>query len=124
MLSALRALTRQHRLVRLVVSSVALTLCYGASLYLAVLAVGHPIDLTLVPPVILVCVVGEGVATAAPTPGGLGATEAALVSGLLLYGLTVETAVAAVLIYRLATFWLPAVPGFVALRVLVHRRLV
>ncbi|WP_405095748.1 lysylphosphatidylglycerol synthase domain-containing protein [Micromonospora sp. NBC_01412] len=123
-LSALRALTRQHRLVRLVVSSVALTLCYGASLYLAVLAVGHPIDLTLVPPVILVCVVGEGVATAAPTPGGLGATEAALVSGLLLYGLTVETAVAAVLIYRLATFWLPAVPGFVALRVLVHRRLV
>ncbi len=122
-LDALRALPRQHRLSRLVGAALALTLAYGLSLYFGLLAVGEPISLALLPPVILVSVVGEGVASAAPTPGGLGATEAALVSGLLLYGVPVDTAVAGVLVYRLATFWLPAPFGYVALRWLAHRRL-
>ncbi|WDZ83391.1 flippase-like domain-containing protein [Micromonospora cathayae] len=121
---ALRALVHHGRLVRLLAVCLALTLAYGASLYLALLAVGLPDPLAFLPAVLLVCIVGEGVASAAPTPGGLGATEAALVSGLLLSGVPVETAVAGVLVYRLATFWLPAVPGYLALRVLVHRRLV
>ncbi|MEV6812353.1 lysylphosphatidylglycerol synthase domain-containing protein [Micromonospora sp. NPDC051296] len=120
---ALQALTHQHRLTRLVVSAVALTLAYGLSLYFGLLAVGQPVSLALLPPVILVCVVGEGVASAAPTPGGLGATEAALVSGLLLYGVPIDTAVAGVLIYRLATFWIPAPIGYVALRMLTRRHL-
>ncbi|WP_433532296.1 lysylphosphatidylglycerol synthase domain-containing protein [Micromonospora sp. CA-263727] len=120
---ALRALTHQHRLIWLIVSAVALTLAYGLSLYAGLLAVGQPVGLALLPPVILVCVIGEGVATVAPTPGGLGATEAALVSGLLLYGVPVDAAVAGVLIYRLATFWIPAPVGYVALRALLRRRL-
>ncbi|MFF5073506.1 flippase-like domain-containing protein [Micromonospora olivasterospora] len=121
--AALRALARRQRLARLVAASVALSLAYGVGLYLALLAVGHHLDLRLLAPAILVCLVGEGVATAAPTPGGLGATEAALASGLLLYGVAADTAVAAVLVYRLATFWLPALPGYVALRALLRRRL-
>ena len=72
---------------------------------------------------ILVCLVGEGVSSAAPTPGGLGATEAALVSGLLLYGVPLDAAVAGTLIYRLATFWLPVPPGYLAFRLLARRRL-
>ncbi|WP_223256424.1 flippase-like domain-containing protein [Micromonospora endophytica] len=121
---ALRGLPRHHRLPRLVAAALALTLAYGLSLYLGLLAVGEPISLALLPPVILVSVVGEGVASAAPTPGGLGATEAALVSGLLLYGVPVDTAVAGVLVYRLATFWAPAPFGYLALRWLAHRQLV
>ncbi|BCJ65820.1 flippase-like domain-containing protein [Polymorphospora rubra] len=121
--AALRALTERRRLVRLTAVSLGLTVLYGACLYLALLAVGLPVDLAVVPAVVLVSVVGEGVASAAPTPGGLGATEAALVSGLLLYGIAPDTAVAGVLIYRLATFWLPALPGYVALRMLLHRQL-
>ncbi|RIV39707.1 lysylphosphatidylglycerol synthase domain-containing protein [Micromonospora radicis] len=123
-LGTLRALPRRHRLSRLLAAAVALTLAYGSSLYFGLLAVGQPISLALLPPVILVCVVGEGVASAAPTPGGLGATEAALVSGLLLYGVPVDTAVAGVLVYRFATFWLPAPVGYVALRMLARRELV
>ncbi|MDG9675870.1 lysylphosphatidylglycerol synthase domain-containing protein [Micromonospora sp. DH14] len=120
--TALRDLRHQHGLRRLVVASTALTLTYGLSLYLALLATGS-VPLTHLPPVILVCLVGEGVASAAPTPGGLGATEAALVSGLLLYGLPLDVAVAGTLIYRLATFWLPVPPGYLAFRVLTRRRL-
>ncbi|MFG2054560.1 flippase-like domain-containing protein [Micromonospora sp. NPDC048930] len=117
---ALRALSRSGRISPLLAVSVALTLAYGAALWLALLAVGLPIDPALIAPVVLVSVVGEGLATAAPTPGGLGATEAALVSGLLIYGIRPEIAVAGVLVYRLATFWLPVLPGYAALRLLVR----
>ncbi|MER5457480.1 lysylphosphatidylglycerol synthase domain-containing protein [Micromonospora sp. NPDC002389] len=120
-LAALHTLTHHHRLPRLLGASLALTLTYGLCLYLALLATGRPFAITLIPPVILICVIGEGVASAAPTPGGLGATEAALVSGLLLYGIPLDTAVATVLIYRLATFWIPVPPGYLALRALSRR---
>ncbi|MGR6319354.1 lysylphosphatidylglycerol synthase domain-containing protein [Micromonospora soli] len=121
---ALRALARSGRIVPLLAVSVALTLAYAAAFWLALLGVGLPADPALIAPVVLVCIVGEGLSTAAPTPGGLGATEAALVSGLLLYGVRPETAVAGVLVYRLATFWLPVLPGYVALRGLVRRHAV
>ncbi|MET8090237.1 lysylphosphatidylglycerol synthase domain-containing protein [Micromonospora sp. NPDC005220] len=122
-ITALRALTRQHGLRRLVVASTALTLTYGLCLYLALLATRGPVPIAHLPQVILVCLVGEGVSSAAPTPGGLGATEAALVSGLLLYGVPLDAAVAGTLIYRLATFWLPVPPGYLAWRAMSRRRL-
>ena len=55
-------------------------------------------------------------AAAAPTPGGLGAIEAALIAGLIGVGLAAGPAVSAVLLYRLATYWLPIVPGWLAWR--------
>ncbi|MFI7158374.1 lysylphosphatidylglycerol synthase domain-containing protein [Micromonospora chalcea] len=120
--TALRELRHQHGLRWLVAASTALTLTYGLCLYVALIAAG-PVPLAHLPPVILVCLVGEGVSSAAPTPGGLGATEAALVSGLLLYGVPLDAAVAGTLIYRLATFWLPVPPGYLAFRLLTRRRL-
>lgn len=69
--------------------------------------------------VALAFLAGSAVASAAPTPGGLGAVEAALVAGLTALGVDPASAIAGVLSYRLATFWLPAIPGgitFVALR--------
>ena len=57
---------------------------------------------------------GSAIANAAPTPGGLGATEAALIAALS----TVEDAaivIPAVFLFRLITFWLPILPGWVAL---------
>ncbi|MFD6262950.1 lysylphosphatidylglycerol synthase domain-containing protein [Micromonospora chalcea] len=119
---ALRELRHHHGLRWLVVASTALTLTYGLCLYLALIAAG-PVPLAHLPPVILVSLVGEGVSSAAPTPGGLGATEAALVSGLLLYGVPLDAAIAGTLIYRLATFWLPVPPGYLAFRLLTRRRL-
>jgi uncharacterized protein (TIRG00374 family) len=61
------------------------------------------------------------IAAASPTPGGLGAIEAALVAGLTGIGLPPGPAVSAVLTYRLATYWLPGVPGWAALRLLQRR---
>ena len=55
---------------------------------------------------------GSAVATAAPTPGGLGAVEAALIAGLVAAGVDKEIAVPAVFLFRFATFWLPILPGW------------
>jgi uncharacterized membrane protein YbhN (UPF0104 family) len=50
----------------------------------------------------------------APTPGGLGALEAAVIAGLVAAGMDHTIAVPAVFLYRLATLWLPILPGWVA----------
>ena len=59
-----------------------------------------------------VYLVGSAVAQAAPTPGGLGAVEAALIAGLVAAGLDNTVAVPAVFFYRLFTFWVPILPGW------------
>ncbi len=59
---------------------------------------------------------GAVVSSVAPTPGGLGAMEAALVAGLTHVGVLDGKAVAAVLTFRLLTYWLPILPGYLSLR--------
>jgi undecaprenyl-diphosphatase len=61
------------------------------------------------------------IAAAAPTPGGLGALEAALVAGCTGLGVEPSIAVAAVLSYRLLTFWLPILPGWLCFHLLDRR---
>jgi uncharacterized membrane protein YbhN (UPF0104 family) len=61
------------------------------------------------------------IAAAAPSPGGLGAIEAALVAGLTGVGMQAGPAVSAVLLYRLVTYWLPVAPGWLSWRALQRR---
>ena len=66
-------------------------------------------------PIAIVAVVylaGATLGQAAPTPGGLGAVEAALAAGLTAGGLDGGLAVSSVLLFRLITFWIPTVPGY------------
>ena len=65
--------------------------------------------------VAIVYLTGSAIVSAVPTPGGLGAVEAALSAGLTAAGLPGITAVSAVLLYRTVTFWLPVPLGWVAL---------
>jgi len=46
----------------------------------------------------------------------VGAFEAALIAGLAGLGISSGAAVSAVIIYRLATYWLPVPPGWLCLR--------
>jgi len=69
----------------------------------------------------VVYLAGSALASAAPTPGGLGATEAALVAGLAVVDVRQNLAIPAVLLFRIATFWLPILPGWIALTVLQRR---
>jgi uncharacterized membrane protein YbhN (UPF0104 family)/tRNA A-37 threonylcarbamoyl transferase component Bud32 len=51
-----------------------------------------------------------------PVPGGIGVAEAALTTGLVAVGVPESQAFAAALTYRLATFYLPPIWGYVSLR--------
>ena len=51
-----------------------------------------------------------------PIPGGIGVSEAGLTFGLVSAGMPEEAAFGAVILYRLATFYLPPIWGFFAMR--------
>ena len=60
--------------------------------------------------------------TVVPVPGGIGVAEGALVAGLTGLGVDEGTAFAAVISYRISTFYLPPVWGYLALRWLEAKR--
>jgi uncharacterized membrane protein YbhN (UPF0104 family) len=97
-----------------------LNLAFVAVLFACVEAFDGNLNIAVVAVVYLA---GATIGQAAPTPGGLGAVEAALVAGLTAAGLDAGVAVSAVLLYRLVTFWLPTVPGYWAFNYLTKKNL-
>ncbi|MEU3959254.1 lysylphosphatidylglycerol synthase domain-containing protein [Streptomyces buecherae] len=69
----------------------------------------------------VVFLAGNALGSAAPTPGGVGAVEAALIAGLTFAGLPYDTAAPAVLLFRLMTFWLPVLPGWLSFSYLTRK---
>ena len=99
------------RLALLLGGSAAITLAYLGAMVASLEAFGSTASFPLVA---LLFLTGSAIANAAPTPGGLGAAEAALITALS----TVEDfniVVPAVFLYRFVTFWLPILPGWAAL---------
>ncbi|MEU6343032.1 lysylphosphatidylglycerol synthase domain-containing protein [Streptomyces sp. NPDC046977] len=73
--------------------------------------------------VAVIFLAGNALGSAAPTPGGLGAVEGALIAGLTTIGrLDSATATSAVLLFRVLTFWLPVLPGWLAFTQLTRRQ--
>ncbi len=97
-----------------------LNAAYIAALAGSVYAFGGDLNLAAIA---IVYLTGSVVGQAAPTPGGLGAVEAAMAAGLTAAGLAGGLAVSAVLLFRLVTFWLPTVPGWLSLNAMQRRDL-
>ena len=57
-----------------------------------------------------------------PVPGGVGVTEGGLIFGLTSFGVPQEAAFAAVILYRISTFYTPPIWGFFSLRWLERNR--
>lgn len=74
--------------------------------------------------VTVVTMVGGTLAAAAPTPGGVGAVEAALIGGLAAFGVPTAVAVPSVLLYRVLTVWLPVFAGWPIMRWLTARDMI
>lgn len=104
-------LRRPSKVAMLVGGSVLLTFFYLTTFFLSLEAFGGGLPFATVGGIFLV---GSAIAQAAPTPGGLGAVEAALIAGLVGAGLDSTVAVPAVFLYRLFTFWAPILPGWIA----------
>ncbi|HSL60074.1 MAG TPA: lysylphosphatidylglycerol synthase transmembrane domain-containing protein [Acidimicrobiales bacterium] len=98
------------RVAALFGGSLGISLTYIAALAFSVAAFGGGVSLVQIGAAYLVAV---AIASIAPTPGGLGALESAMIAGLTGFGLPAGVAVSATLTFRLATFWLPILPGWV-----------
>ena len=95
-----------------------LTFGYLVAFIAALRALGaHPAII----PAGVVYLAGNAVGSAAPTPGGLGAVEAVLVAGLTAIGIPAHEAIPSVLIFRIATFWLPIPAGWLSFLALQRR---
>ena len=70
----------------------------------------------------VVYLTGSAIGSLLPTPGGLGAVEAALTAGLTATGMPGAVAVSSVLLFRLLTFWLPVPFGWAALSYLERKQ--
>jgi len=74
--------------------------------------------------VTVVTMVGGTLASAAPTPGGIGAVEAALIGGLAAFGVPAAVGVPSVLLYRVLTCWLPVFIGWPVMRWLAKNQMI
>ncbi|MDJ0663788.1 MAG: lysylphosphatidylglycerol synthase transmembrane domain-containing protein [Acidimicrobiia bacterium] len=90
-----------------------ITMSYVFALWYSIAAFGGGIGFVAVTAVYLA---GSALAQVAPTPGGIGAAEAALIAGLTTFGLDPGVAVPAVFLFRIGTFWAPILPGYLAFK--------
>jgi glycosyltransferase 2 family protein len=108
-------LRRPGKAAQLLGGSAAVTLSYALALACCLAAFDAHLPLV---GTVAVYLAGAAVASISPTPGGLGAMEAALVAGFTAVGVPTGPAVAGVLAFRLLTYWLPILPGWLAYRAL------
>ncbi|BBZ29706.1 membrane protein [Mycolicibacterium madagascariense] len=101
------------RLAIIVAGCAATTLGAALALWASVEAFGGG---TTFVTVTVVTMIGGTLASAAPTPGGVGAVEAALIGGLAAFGVPAAVAVPSVLLYRVLTCWLPVFVGWPVMR--------
>ncbi|MGB7143412.1 flippase-like domain-containing protein, partial [Mycobacterium sp.] len=109
------------RLALIVLGCTGTTLGAALTLWTSVEAFGgHATFVT----VTVVTMVGGTLASAAPTPGGVGAVEAALIGGLAAFGVPAAVSVPSVLLYRVLTCWLPVFIGWPVMRWLTRNDMV
>jgi uncharacterized protein (TIRG00374 family) len=112
-IGAFRGVQSPRRLVMLLGGNLSSEVLFAFSLQIFVYSLGYHVGLA---ELILINVTVSLLSGILPIPGGIGVVEGGLTYGLVLAGLPEETAFAAVLMYRIASFYLPPVWGFFALR--------
>jgi glycosyltransferase 2 family protein len=111
--SALGALRASNKLLLLIGGNLATEILFATALGLMCRGLGYHIPLNQL------IVINSGISLFSsfiPVPGGIGVVEFGLEVGLTSAGMTSSAAAAAIIMYRLATFYLPPIWGFFAFR--------
>ena len=114
------SLRASRKLAYLVGGAVATELLFAAALAACVRAFGYDFAFA---DLLLINISVSLFASLIPVPGGIGVTEGALIVGLTGLGMSDEAAFAAVITYRLGTFYLPPIWGWFAMQWLRRNRL-
>lgn len=116
----LDVLQRPQKLVTGIGGMLLLTGCFVMCLDASIRAFGGGEAISYAS-IAVVFLAGNALGSAAPTPGGMGAVETTLTLGLIAAGLEKEVAISAVLLFRLMTFWLPVLPGWISFNFLTRK---
>jgi glycosyltransferase 2 family protein len=117
--TSLTALRSSNKLRLLILGNIASELLFSAALGMFARSVGYHINFAEL------VLINESVSLLSsfiPVPGGIGVCEFGLMVGLTSAGMSQESAVITVLLYRLSTFYLPPIWGFFAFRWLQRNR--
>jgi uncharacterized membrane protein YbhN (UPF0104 family) len=117
---ALRGIRAAHKLALLLGGGLATEILFAAALGLFANALGYDIGLA---DLLVINISVSLLASFLPVPGGIGVAEFGLTVGLVAAGMPEEPALAAALLYRGATFYLPPVWGFFSMRWLQRNEL-
>jgi uncharacterized protein (TIRG00374 family) len=117
--NVLRGLRSPRRVLMLFGGNLVAELLFASALGIMVQAFGYSLALH---ELLFVNLCVSLLAGVIPVPGGVGVTEGGLIFGLTSFGVPQETAFAAVMLYRLATFYTPPIWGFFSLRWLEKNR--
>lgn len=99
-------------------SQLAVQLIWGLALWIALLSMGVHLSLISCTAVVVATSLLQGII---PVPGGIGVSEAVMSAFLVPLGVPSEIALGATIIWRVSTFYLPAIEGFFASRYLSKR---
>jgi glycosyltransferase 2 family protein len=110
--------TDPWRVLALLGGALGITFAFILTLMAAVAAFGGGVSF---PEIGAAYLIAAAIGSATPTPGGLGAIEAALVAALSGYGMADSAAVSSVLTFRLATYWVPMIPGWIMFQQMQRR---
>jgi uncharacterized membrane protein YbhN (UPF0104 family) len=117
--ASLAALRAAHKLALLLLGNLATELLFATALGLFARSFGFHANLA---ELLVINMSVSLLASFVPVPGGVGVAEFGLTVGLTSAGMDAEAAISAVLLYRIATFYLPPAWGFPAMLWLQHNR--
>ena len=115
----LRGLRSPRRLAMLFGGNLVAELLFALALGVFVQAFGYSLQLH---ELLFINMAVSLLAGLLPIPGGVGVTEGGLIFGLTSFGVPAEAAFAAVMLYRISTFYTPPIWGFFSLRWLERNR--
>lgn len=102
-----------RKLIVAILCSIGITVSYVTVLWAASQSVGISISVV---DLFIAFIAGNAALTISPTPGGIGAVEASLTAVLVGISVSPSIALAGVLLFRLISYWLPIIPGYIAFR--------
>ena len=115
--AAIASLRRSQKLAQLILGSVATEVLFAIALGMFARALGYPLSIANL---LVINMSVSLFSSFIPVPGGIGIVEGGLAVGLTAAGVAESAAFATALLYRIATFYLPPIWGWFALRWLRH----
>ena len=106
------------RLVMALLCSIGITISYVFILWASTKSVGVEVAVINL---FVAFVAGNIALTVSPTPGGIGAVEASITAVLVSMGVTPSLALASVILFRIVSYWVPIIPGYIAFRTALRR---